>query len=98
MELRVQEGGTVFDLSASGPLGVPNAVTFYFRQPDGVIITRTPSPLVYDGANGILRWTTTTAADFAQLGRWEVQARLGWATGENFGTSIASFLVEETLW
>ena len=54
---------------------------------------------VLDEANGIIRYITTTGSAIldGQVGTWQVQARIGFATGEVYHGAVGSFPVSEVL-
>ena len=65
---------------------------FFIKKPSGAIVTKTA--VVEDASDGILYYDTISG-DFNEIGKYMVQAKLTFASGNIFKTKTNDFIVYE---
>ena len=73
-----------------------SAVQGKVKKPDATTATWTMT--IYDEANGILRYITSTVTnELGIIGKWQIEPRVVFATGEVYNGAIGEFTVAEVL-
>jgi hypothetical protein len=98
--VHVNNIGTEFELTFRDETGAPvdltgqTALHFYFRLPNGTVLTKTPL-FTSTGTDGKARYVTV-AGDLTMPGLWDVQGYVAFP-GKQFYSSKTTFLVQGNL-
>ena len=91
-----QDRGIDIRLQTGINLAGASAVQGKVKKPDATTATWTMT--VYDEANGVLRYITATSSDeLGIVGKWQLQAKITFATGEIYHGAIGEFSIVDVL-
>ena len=99
-EVHVDDIGTHFEISLKEcdeilDVSSASAKQIIFKKPSGTILTKT-AVFKTDGTDGIVKYVSI-ADDLDESGRWKMQAKITFPTGDSWSSEVTSFKVYTNL-